>query len=211
MAGMICTSTVGRIGVKIFGCNRFHRSKSNEFFHDCDREEPQGMVCLYGMLSALFVHHLYLRQKIEESSDVSEADREVFQLSSNLARLMIINKNNCLDFYDSSSWPLTLAQLVATLRPNVGEAEASLHLDPLPPPRPWGPILPSAAALQALEVRGQSKLVAYITGTHAALAREPAEMLHYFVAPLLGLEIGAVMEVADDTHCGFLGCAVSSE
>ncbi|CAE8591540.1 unnamed protein product, partial [Polarella glacialis] len=116
-------------------------------------EEPQGMVCLYGMLSALFVHHLYLRQKIEESSDVSEADREVFQLSSNLARLMIINKNNCLDFYDSSSWPLTLAQLVATLRPNVGEAEASLHLDPLPPPRPWGPILPSAAALQALEVR----------------------------------------------------------
>ncbi|CAE7657193.1 unnamed protein product, partial [Symbiodinium microadriaticum] len=94
----------------------FHRSKSNAFFHDCDREEPEGMVCLYGMLSALFVHHLYLRGNVEQP-EPEEDDKEVFRLSTDLARLMIVNKNNCLDFFDSSNWPLTLAQLVATLKP----------------------------------------------------------------------------------------------
>ncbi|CAJ1457907.1 unnamed protein product [Effrenium voratum] len=57
-------------------------------------------------------------------------------------------------------------------------------------------------------------LVAYITGTHAALAREPAEpwreMLTRFASSLLGVTLAAVMEVADDTHCGYLGCASES-
>ena len=33
------------------------------------------------------------------------------------------------------------------------------------------------------------------------------EMLHRFAAELLGLDVAVVMEVADDTHCGYLGCA----
>ena len=55
--------------------------------------------------------------------------------------------------------------------------------------------------------RAPEPLICYITGTHAALAREPAEMLSSFASSLLGLKLAAVMEVADDTHCGFLGCS----
>eukprot|EP00439_Symbiodinium_sp_Y106_P071685 s80_g12.t3 len=185
----------------------FHRSKSNAFFHDCDREEPEGMVCLYGMLSALFVHHLYLRGNVEQP-EPEEDDNEVFRLSTDLARLMIVNKNNCLDFFDSSNWPLTLAQLVATLKPTEVDKALRLEIQPERKFVPW--LLPNfgsaaAALAKSSDVHGTS-LVAYITGTHAALAREPAEMLTRFASSLLGIGMAAVMEVADDTHCGFLGC-----
>ncbi|CAE7288558.1 unnamed protein product, partial [Symbiodinium sp. CCMP2456] len=169
--------------------------------------EPEGMVCLYGMLSALFVHHLYLRGNVEQP-EPEEDDKEVFRLSTDLARLMIVNKNNCLDFFDSSNWPLTLAQLVATLKPTEVDKTLRLEIQPERKFVPW--LLPNfgsaaAALAKSSDVHGTS-LVAYITGTHAALAREPAEMLTRFASSLLGIGMAAVMEVADDTHCGFLGC-----
>ncbi|CAK9030903.1 Transmembrane protein 144 homolog A (Transmembrane protein 144 homolog 1), partial [Durusdinium trenchii] len=188
----------------------FHRSKSNAFFHGCDRETREDMVCLYGMLSALFVHHIYLRSNLEASAGSASAadhasadaamadDQEVFRLSTNLARLLVINKNNCLDFFDSSHWPLSVAQLVTTLRPE------ELEDLPLPPSRHWAVWqMPSVPSLPGTS---SPRLLCYITGTHAALAREPAEMLWRFGPPLLGLPVASVMEVADDTHCGFLGC-----
>eukprot|EP00435_Cladocopium_sp_Y103_P056605 s892_g19.t1 len=192
----------------------FHRSKSNAFFHDCDREAPEGMVCLYGMLSALFVHHIYLRgnaiNHAGDSGNGSQGMAEVFGLSTKLARLLIINKNNCLDFFDSSNWPLTLAQLIATLRP--GDVSDELLAPILPEAKPAVWRLPGERALRPPETpeHPEDPLICYITGTHAALAREPAEMLSRFASNLLGFSIAAVMEVADETHCGFLGCAEDS-
>ena len=195
----------------------FHRSKSNAFFHDCDREAPEGMVCLYGMLSALFVHHIYLRGNAinhAASGNGSLADdrdgmAEVFGLSTKLARLLIINKNNCLDFFDSSNWPLTLAQLIATLRP--GDVSEELLAPILAEQKPAQWRLPGQTGQTIWpkhpEDPEDQPLICYITGTHAALAREPAEMLSRFASSLLGFSIAAVMEVADETHCGFLGCA----
>ena len=181
----------------------FHRSKSNAFFHDCDREAPEGMVCLYGMLSALFVHHIYLRGNADLSNETAETHgmvgmAEVFGLSTKLARLLLINKNNCLDFFDSSHWPLTLAQLIATLRPTEVADELLAPILPEPRPAVW--------QLPVMKLESSEPLICYITGTHAALAREPAEMLSRFASTLLGFSLAAVMEVADDTHCGFLGC-----
>ena len=49
------------------------------------REAPEGMVCLYGMLSALFVHHIYLKGNAEQPN-ASEDDTEVYRLSTELAR-----------------------------------------------------------------------------------------------------------------------------
>lgn len=43
------------------------------------------MVCLYGMLSALFVHHIYLKGNAEQPN-ASEDDTEVYRLSTELAR-----------------------------------------------------------------------------------------------------------------------------
>eukprot|EP00913_Durusdinium_trenchii_P029784 g27910.t1 len=75
---------------------------------------------------------------------------------------------------------------------------------PLPPSRHWAVWqMPSVPSLPGTS---SPRLLCYITGTHAALAREPAEMLWRFGPPLLGLPVASVMEVADDTHCGFLGC-----
>eukprot|EP00928_Gymnodinium_smaydae_P054463 TRINITY_DN38220_c0_g1_i1.p1 TRINITY_DN38220_c0_g1~~TRINITY_DN38220_c0_g1_i1.p1 ORF type:complete len:716 (-),score=111.03 TRINITY_DN38220_c0_g1_i1:14-2161(-) len=188
----------------------FHRSKSNEFFFDCDRPLPTGRICLYGMLSALFIHHVYLRHKLEASSEMATADdRSVFDDSTSVARLMLINKNNCMDFYDSSSWPITLHRLISVLRPpavhpydwTAAPARSSRWLAPA-----------RAAHLTAAggaDLRGR-QIVVYITGTHAALGREPAEMLRRFAAPLLGCEVVPVLEIADTTHCRYVGCEKDS-
>ena len=37
----------------------FKRTKSNEFFFDCSRPAPRGMICYYGMVSALIVQVRY--------------------------------------------------------------------------------------------------------------------------------------------------------
>jgi len=191
----------------------FHRSKSNEFFYDCARDEPTGRICLYGMLSALFIHHVYLRHKIEilGTEVVSEADRSVYTDSTSVARLMLTNKNNCLDFFDSSSWPLTLDRLINVLRPP--EVQPVVPLKTTGPPQaPSLPVLPAWAqkGRGATSDGGGCRVVVYITGTHAALGREPAEMLKRFAGPLLGCELEPVLEIADSTHCQYVGCEADS-
>eukprot|EP00927_Polykrikos_kofoidii_P081678 TRINITY_DN7932_c0_g2_i1.p1 TRINITY_DN7932_c0_g2~~TRINITY_DN7932_c0_g2_i1.p1 ORF type:complete len:677 (+),score=95.96 TRINITY_DN7932_c0_g2_i1:39-2033(+) len=186
------------IAKNLFSFLEFHRSKSNEFFHDCDRDVPRGVVCLYGMLSAFFIHHLYLRYRIEVLQDFDDDDLEVFSNSTALARHMLINKNNCLDFFESSGWPLTVGILVEILRPPGADAVPSVPDIPKPPP-PW-------PSLHARLPELTSKIVVHISGTHAALAREPAEMLVRFVGSLLQCTFEVVLEVADETHCGFVGC-----
>lgn len=193
----------------------FHRSKSNEFFHDCDRDEPHGVVCLYGMMSALFVHHVYLRYKIEVLKMGGREDEEVFGHSTSIARLMLVNKNNCLDFFDSSGWPYTRALLVRTLRPPDLEGDDAGDPDGLRPcATPWRrPVWPLSGTTERPGVPWEAsgtRLIAYITGTHVALAREPAEMLRRFVGSLLGCEFVPVLEIADDQHCSIVGCGTST-
>lgn len=192
----------------------FHRSKSNEFFHDCDRAVPTGRICLYGMLSALFIHHVYLRTKFESGVITSEGDEVVYRDSTNVARLMLINKNNCMDFFDSSSWPLTLERLIHILLPP-GVEPVEPPTDPpgrayiLSQPAPAFHLLAHSRAWK--DGFGGRKIVVYITGTHAALGREPAEMMQRFAGPLLGCEVVPVLEIADTTHCQFVGCDASTE
>lgn len=185
---------------------QFHREKSNEFFFDCARKEPHGIICLYGMLSAFLVHHVYLRDRIAATIALGEAvddgERQVYAHSTNLARHLIINKNNCLDFLDSSGWPMTLQQVVELLRPAQGSddefsfvREASGREPPSIRPPPWPRFsLQTATKLQSNPV--PSRLTVYITGTHAALAKEVSEMLLRFGGPLLGCaEVVPVLEV----------------
>mmetsp|Transcript_118984 Transcript_118984/g.379418 ORF Transcript_118984/g.379418 Transcript_118984/m.379418 type:complete len:696 (+) Transcript_118984:79-2166(+) len=217
----------------------FHRTKSNEFFHDCDREKPRGVICLYGMLSALFVHTFYLRQKVDHGVG-STQEQEVLGHSISLARLLVINKNNCLDFYASSNWPITLAQFVKHLHPRAepassilddpsdpfprhdgGEAARTIAAEPVAPSRgpAWQARWPTfaSASAKSLYAAGAPSLVeaqrlaVYITGTHVALAREPAEMLRRFAGPLLGCEFDIVLEIVDDQHCDLVGCAKMSD
>eukprot|EP00927_Polykrikos_kofoidii_P024091 TRINITY_DN21982_c0_g1_i1.p1 TRINITY_DN21982_c0_g1~~TRINITY_DN21982_c0_g1_i1.p1 ORF type:complete len:672 (-),score=80.94 TRINITY_DN21982_c0_g1_i1:28-2043(-) len=179
----------------------FHKTKSNEFFYDCDRVEPEGKVCLYGMLTAFVVHHVYLRFQIERHPEiVSKDDISTFRDSTSMARLMLVNKNNCLDFFDSSDWPFTLERLIMILHPPEVHVLGT-HFD-LEPPK-MESLWPPPPTIRNIR---NNRIVVYITGTHAALAREPAEMLSRFVGPLLGCEVLPVLEVADAFHCQFLDC-----
>jgi len=193
----------------------FHRSKSNEFFHDCDRVEPKGVICLYGMLTALLVHTAYIRHKLLDHLP-GPMDKEVLEHSLSLARLMVINKNNCLDFFDSSSWSIDLATVVRNLDPRLPDSEVTLNsrgfvqYDPVI--AEWqlgpGPALDFAAlsSFQALRPRHQQgSLGAYVTGTHVALAREPAEMLQHAAHILLDTSMEVLVEVVDDQHCDLVG------
>lgn len=197
------------IGRHIIAFLDFHQSKSNEFFHDCDRDEPEGKICLYGMLTAFVIHHVYLRYQIETNPDlVSESDLSMFHDSTNMARLMLINKNNCLDFFDSSGWPLSLEKLILILRPpDVQPFEPPPAMAPAVTHRLW----PPPTTLNGARDLRDRRIVVYITGTHAALAREPAEMLPRFAGPLLGCEVVPVLEIADSFHCQFLGCDQETE
>ncbi|CAK0805594.1 unnamed protein product [Prorocentrum cordatum] len=247
----------------------FHRSKdphpSNEFFHDCNRDTPQGLVCLYGMLCAFFIHHIYLRAKIEgPEASADESEREVFVQSTNTARRVWPSPGRLADFFDSSGWPFTLAKIAGVLAPPeegavppgvalrwvlVGVVQAT-GLDPpdLPERAPEAlqsgasPVRPLVAAAEMAAAaegrpdghrrrppadveaepghgragrwlpppgaspRAGARIVAYVTGTHSALAKESADMLGRFAGGLLGYDIVPVVEVADDYHCSFMDC-----
>lgn len=196
----------------------FHQSKSNEFFFDCARPRPRGVVCLYGMLSAFFIHHVYLREKLRLLGGLQGGDKEVYEQSTTMARLLIMNKNNCLDFFDDSAWPFSLRQLVEVLTPELPPESTSSDVASNTVASPsseahnfnaWRFPLATWAGRGAESVDPpipDRRLIVYITGTHVALAREPSEMLKRFVGPLLGVAFIPVVEIADSQHCDFTDC-----
>lgn len=122
---------------------KFKSDKSNEFFFDCSRTTPKGDVCYYGLLTAFVVQFRFLRQKtalgrmlassfggeeasapLASSSSVdpdAEQDAKTQNDVRNLLGFLLINKNNCLDFAESSPWPVGgLLSLVDEVRLDQG-------------------------------------------------------------------------------------------
>ena len=98
----------------------FKRTKSNEFFFDCTRPVIRGLICYYGMVSALLVQLRYnklegqwkRRWRVDEDDPLRLKDQHRgIREPANMLRLLVMNKNNCLDFLDSSGWPIDLLSL----------------------------------------------------------------------------------------------------
>lgn len=134
----------------------------------------------------------------------TDVEKKMFKDVTGFLQLLLMNKNNCLDFLDGSGWPVDRLGLMEETRLKHWQPVQNTH--PLMTQRLLLEEFPKSFWGDRPHTSRQydpSTVWIYAAGTHSSLAQEPLTMFEEFIGPAHDIPIKVVYEILDSTHCQF--------
>eukprot|EP00928_Gymnodinium_smaydae_P047015 TRINITY_DN31357_c0_g1_i1.p1 TRINITY_DN31357_c0_g1~~TRINITY_DN31357_c0_g1_i1.p1 ORF type:complete len:653 (-),score=82.53 TRINITY_DN31357_c0_g1_i1:161-2119(-) len=171
------------------------RAGVQQFYEDICSPTAESF-CVYGAANALFVVAAHSHRSADSAVDASEAS--VFRAQAQDYLRMadwLVGSQHCLDFRESSSWPIRADDVLANVNISAGTREFSMARDAAAPPPEYPPppfsslnAWPSSSLATALAVppavkpslSSEATLGVVAVGTHPTLTMEAVTMLRDF-------------------------------